>query len=168
MSAPFAVPAGLQVTPFAPGAAREILRANPDFLELIGSDPAAVTTRELPNPLERPCMTIQAGVNRRQTNLTAAIRLMISAWVPKAEVLVDLDPPIRMDPEELAWTIADAAGHILDMKRQMGRGPSFQYHGAAWRGTWDEGPATLVDLSRGPENPIYRAVIQVVMRMGSN
>ena len=50
----------------------------------------------------------------------------------------------------------------------MGRGPSFQYHGAAWRGTWDEGPATLVDLSRGPENPIYRAVIQVVMRMGSN
>ena len=49
----------------------------------------------------------------------------------------------------------------------MGRGPSFNYRGANWRGTWEEGPTTMVDTARGPENPIYRAVIQVVMNIGS-
>nr|EMP14025.2 hypothetical protein ISGA_3998 [Gordonia sp. NB41Y] len=154
--------------PFAPGAAREYLRSQEDFIALVGADPSLVTTRELPDPLERPVVTIQAGLNHRENILAHKVRLMISVWVPPIEILVDGDPPTPKDPEELAWDIASLSGQLLDMRRYMGQGPSFQYRGATWRGTWDDGPVTLVDTDRGPNHPIYRAVIQVVMTLGSN
>ncbi|HMS75608.1 hypothetical protein [Gordonia sp. (in: high G+C Gram-positive bacteria)] len=151
--------------PFAPGAAREILRADPDFVALVGADPSVITTRELPDPLVRPCVTIAAAINRRLNEQVSSVRLMLNAWVPKAELLVD-NLGLVIDPEELAWNIAATAGQILDMRRMMGRGPSFEFRGARWRGVWDEGPTTLVDVERGPDNPIYRAVIQVQMNIG--
>ncbi|MFT4127292.1 MAG: hypothetical protein QM662_13825 [Gordonia sp. (in: high G+C Gram-positive bacteria)] len=153
--------------PFAPGAARELLRSRPEFLALLGDDPSLITTRELPDPLTRPVVTIQAAVNRRENITTSRMRLMISVWVPLMQVFVDDGTTQRqVDPEELAWDIAAMAGQILDMRRYMGMGPSFTYRGASWRGQWDEGPATLVDTDRGPESPIFRAVIQVVMQIG--
>lgn len=150
--------------PFAPGAARELLRASTDLLDLIGSAPELITTREIPRPLAGPCITIAAGVNRRENILTSKVRLIVNAWVPKAEVLQD-NLQIDTDPEELSWQIATLAGEILDMRHLMGRGPSHTYRGATWRGQWDEGPSTLVDTQRGAENPLYRSVIQVVMKM---
>lgn len=167
--APFTIPADLHpALPFAPAAAREYLRSQEDFTNLLGSDPSLVTTRELPDPLERPVVTIQAAINNRENILTNRVRLLLSVWVPRIEILVDSDPPVPKDPEELAWDIASLAGQLLDMRRYMGQGPSFEFRGATWRGIWDAGPTTLVDLDRGPENPIYRAVIEVVMKLGSN
>ena len=166
---PFTLPSQLMAAlPFAPGAARELLRQNEDFITLVGDDPALITTRELPSPLEQPVVTIQASVNRRENIQLSKVRLMLSVWVPRIEILVDGDPPTPMDPEELAWNIAAAAGQILDQRRMMGQGPSFVFRGASWRSQWDAGPTTMVDLARGPENPIYRAVIEVVMKVGAN
>ncbi|AON97380.1 tail terminator [Gordonia phage Nyceirae] len=153
--------------PFAPGAAREILRTDEQIVEGIGNDPALITTRELPDPLRGPAMTIRAGVNRRENASLSKIRLLISVWVPKAELLVDLAPPVLTDPEELSWNLAVRAAEVLDMKRLMGRGELFTFRGQQWRGQWDGGPTTMVDLERGPENPLYRSVIEVVMKMGS-
>lgn len=153
-------------TPFAPGAARELLRADTDFMAMLGPD-GQVTTRELPDPLTAPCVTIVAGVNRRENIEQSKPRLIVSVWVPKGEILVDSVPPILTDPEELAWDIADAAGLCLGRRGLMGRGPSFNYRGAPWRGTWVAGPTTMVDIERGPDNPLYRAVIEVVMQMGT-
>lgn len=154
--------------PFAPGAARELLRSDEQIMAGIGNDPALITTRELPDPLTGPAaITIRAGVNRRENAHLSKIRLLISVWVPKAELLVDLTPPILTDPEELSWDLAVRAAEVLDMKRLMGRGELFTFRGQQWRGMWDGGPTTMVDLERGPENPLYRSVIEVVMKMGS-
>lgn len=166
---PFTIPATLSpALPFAPAAARELLRSQEDFTNLLGTDPSLVTTRELPDPLERPVVTIQAAINHRENIRQNQVRLLLSVWVPRIEILVDGDPPVHKDPEELAWDIAALAGQLLDMRRYMGQGPSFTYRGATWRGVWDAGPTTMVDLDRGPENPLYRAVIEVVMKLGSN
>ena len=113
-------------------------------------------------------VTIQASVNRRENIQLSKVRLMLSVWVPKIEILVEGDPPTPMDPEELAWNIAAAAGQILDQRRMMGQGPSFVFRGASWRSQWDAGPTTMVDTARGADNPIYRAVIEVVMKVGAN
>lgn len=153
--------------PFAPGAAREILRADEQIMLGIGNDPALITTRELPSPLRGPAITIRAGVNRRENQALSKIRLLISVWVPKAEILVDSTPSIETDPEELSWDLAVRAGEVLDVRRVMGRGELFEFRGQQWRGQWDGGPTTMVDLDRGPENPLYRSVIEVVMKMGS-
>ncbi|MGB6246111.1 hypothetical protein [Gordonia sp. (in: high G+C Gram-positive bacteria)] len=154
-------------TPFAPGAARELLRSSPEFLDLVGDDPAAITTRELPDPLTGPCVTIYTGVNRRQNIEMSKARLLVSVWVPKSEVLVDRPVPILTDPEELSWDIADLAGRIFDQRRGMGTGRSFEFRGATWRAEWDAGPTTMVDRERGVENPLYRSVIEVLMKLGS-
>ncbi|MFT3661994.1 MAG: hypothetical protein QM809_11490 [Gordonia sp. (in: high G+C Gram-positive bacteria)] len=151
--------------PFAPGAARELLLADDEFVGMLAG--GTVTTRELPDPLVGPCVTISAGVNRRQNPGQSQVRLMISVWVPKPEILVDRTPPILTDPEELAWDIADAAGRVLARRQLMGRGASFTYRGMTWRGIWDMGPTTLVDTARGKDNPLYRSIIEVVMKAGT-
>ena len=152
-------------TPFAPGAARELLRSTPEFMELVGDDPQRITTRELPDPLRGPCVTIYTGVNRRQNIELSKPRLIVSVWVPAAEILVDQG--IDMDPEELSWDVADLAGRIFDRHRQMGRGGGFEFRGVTWRSEWDAGPTTMVDRERGAESPLYRSVIEILMKVGS-
>ncbi|WP_336791772.1 hypothetical protein [Gordonia malaquae] len=154
-------------TPFAPGAARELLRSNADFLRHFDG-PDSITTREVPNPVTGPCITIVTGVNRKQNAELSKIRLFVSVWVPKAEILVDRDEPILTDPEELSWDIADEAARIFDATRGMGRGSNaFVFRGVTWKAEWDAGPTTMVDKDRGDDNPLYRSVIEVVMKAGS-
>lgn len=152
-------------TPFVPGAARELLRSTPELVELIGDDPSSITTRELPDPLTRPVITIFTGVNRRENLELSRARLLVSVWVPKAEILVDQG--ITVDPEELSWDIADLTGRIFDQHRMMGRRGGFEWRGMRWRAEWDAGPTTLVDTERGVENPLYRSVLEIVMKVGS-
>ncbi|MBE7190705.1 hypothetical protein, partial [Jatrophihabitans endophyticus] len=147
-------------------AARTILLADDDWKALL-PEPSQTTTRELPNPLSAPAVTIRAPGNVRANMRQSQVRIMVNAWVPGADVLADLDDPIfATDPEELAWDIAALAGDILDVRSVMGRGPSFPYRDASWRGQWTEGP-TLPDpdLSRGADTPLYRAWIYVVMNI---
>lgn len=147
---------------FAPGAAREVLRANDEWQQLL-PDPSWTTTRELPNPLLRPCVTIVAPGNNRINVRQSQVRLMVNVWVPKSEVLQDMTPPVEIDPEEHSWDIAALAADILDMKSMMGRGPSFEFRGQTWRGQWINGPITMVDKERGEENPLFRSIVEVVM-----
>lgn len=148
--------------PFAPGAAREVLLANEEWQELL-PDPSWTTTRELPNPLTRPCVTIVAPGNQRLNLRQSQVRVMVNVWVPKAELLLELDPPVEIDPEEHSWDIAALAGEILNMKSMMGRGPSFKFRGATWRGEWINGPITMVDIDRGDDHPLFRSLVEVVM-----
>lgn len=147
---------------FAPGAAREVLRANTEWSELL-PDPSQTTTRELPNPLTAPCVTIVAPGNNRINLRQSQVRLMVNVWVPKAEVLQDMTPAIDTDPEELSWDIAALAADILDMKAVMGRGKAFQFRGQTWRGQWINGPITMVDTERGQDDPLFRSIVEVVM-----
>lgn len=150
--------------PFVPGAVRELLRANEDMVALMRSADA-ITTRELPNPLVGPAMTIRAPGNNRPNIRVSEVRIMCSVWVPPAEVLVDLDPSIETDPEEYAWDVAALAGEILNSRSLMGRGPSFKFRNSSWRGEWINGPVTMVDTDRGDDHPIFRALIEVLMKV---
>lgn len=147
--------------PFAPGAAREILRASPEVTALVAAD--AISTRELPDPLTGPAVTIRAARTGVDNVKARRPRVMVSAWCPRAELLVDAG--ILTDPEELAWDIAAVCGDVLSVRALMGRGPSHTWRGASWRGELVEGPLTMVDVERGQDQPLYRAVVQVDLRM---
>lgn len=152
--------------PFAPGAAREILRANEDYLALV-PDPSWTTTSYLPKPLTHPCVTIRAAANPRQNTKMSRVLCHLNVWVPKPELLVELEPAIEIDPEELAWNIAALAAETLNGAAVMGRRPAFRYEGAVWRGEWVSGPTTMADVSRGHDNPLERALVEINMKVTS-
>lgn len=138
--------------PFAPGAARLFLLADPSFLELISAE--HVTTREVPDPLRHPCMTIQATVNRGVDPMLRRPLLQIDTYTPKHEIIGG-----DIDPEVVSWRIAARAGRLL------GRAKNIEFDGASWSGHWVEGPVTMVDRTRGVDHPLYRALIRVELKM---
>ncbi|EOM78099.1 hypothetical protein DW322_11285 [Rhodococcus rhodnii] len=139
--------------PFAPGALREFLIGNPDFTVLV--DAANVTTRELPDPLRSPCVTIRVPGNVGVDPMLRRPMLVINAWVPPVKITKS-----PLDPDEEAWNIAALAGQLI------GRARNVRFRESVWSGEWKTGPVVPdPDVKRGVDSPLYRAFIAVELKL---
>lgn len=138
--------------PFAPGAVRELLLSASEFTDLVPG--ASVSTRNVPNPLTGPYVTLAAPGNVGVDPMLRRPMVQINAWTPKIEILGG-----TTDPEEVSWNIAALAGQLI------GRAKNIAFRGAAWSGTWIDGPITMVDTQRGVDYPLFRAVVRVELKM---
>ncbi|NKR90551.1 hypothetical protein GS483_00205 [Rhodococcus hoagii] len=138
--------------PFAPGAVRRFLLSKPEFTALVPG--TAVSTRELPQEITGPCVTLAAPGNVGVDPMLRKPLVQINAWTPKIEILGG-----TTDPEELSWNIAALAGQLL------GRAHNIEFRGSAWSGRWVDGPITMVDTQRGVDFPLFRAVVRVELKM---
>ncbi|MBF5002220.1 hypothetical protein IRT45_34450 [Nocardia sp. BSTN01] len=138
--------------PFAPGAVRAFLIAQPKFTAKVPAD--AITTRELPAPLTGVCTTIRAPGNVGEDPLLRKPLVQVDVWAPKIEILGG-----TTDPEELTWDIAALAGELLARAKPQ------EFRGSGWNARWTDGPINMIDLKRGPDTPLYRATIRVELKM---
>lgn len=138
--------------PFAPGAVREFLLAQSQYTAL---NVQSTTTRDLPEQITGPCVLIRAVRTDGSDPFLRRARIQVDVVVPKLEILGG-----TTDPDELAWNIAAVAGQLL------GRAANVSFRGAAWAGKWYEGPLSGgTDTSRGADNPLYRVLIRVDIKM---
>jgi len=138
--------------PFAPGAARLFLIGQAEFTALVPA--SSVTTREAPDPITGPFVTIRAPGNVGTDPLLRKPLIQVDAWVPKLEILGG-----TTDPEEIAWDIAAMAGTLLC------RAKAQEFRGSAWNARWTDGPICDIDTTRGKDQPLYRALIRVEMKL---
>ncbi|MFE7799008.1 hypothetical protein [Nocardia sp. NPDC057440] len=138
--------------PFAPGAVRVFLIANAAFTDLVPA--ASVSTRDAPDPITGPFVTIRAPGNVGVDPMLRSPLIQLDAWVPKLEILGGIK-----DPDEVAWDIAALAGQLL------GRARPQDFRGSAWTARWTDGPITSVDKSRGPDQPLFRATVRVELKL---
>ena len=81
--------------------------------------------------------------------------LVVNAWVPKWEILGG-----TTDPDEVAWDVAALAGQLI------GRARNIAFRESAWSGDWKTGPIVPdPDITRGVDNPLYRAFVTVEMKL---
>lgn len=141
-------------TPFAPGAIRDFLINNAEFTALVPAE--NISTRDIPDPLTGPFVTLSAPSNYGEDPMLRRPMIQCDVWVPKLEILGG-----DTDPEELAWNIADIAGRLVH------KAPSSQrrFRNGSWKATWIDGPITDVDKERGPENPLFRALVRWDLKM---
>ncbi|MEU9515920.1 hypothetical protein [Micromonospora sp. NPDC048169] len=137
--------------PFAPGAVRAFLTAQSRFTDLVPVE--AITTRDLPDPITGAFVTLRAPGNVGVDPFLRRPLVQVDAWAPKIEILGG-----SKDPEELVWDIAGWAGQLL------GRAKPQAFRGAAWNATWIDGPINFIDKERGPDMPLFRAVVRVELK----
>ncbi|NEW40780.1 hypothetical protein GV794_01920 [Nocardia cyriacigeorgica] len=138
--------------PFAPGAVRAFLIAQPRFTDLVPVE--AITTRDLPDPITGPFVTLRAPGNVGVDPLLRRPLVQVDAWAPRIERLGG-----SVDPEELTWNISALAGQLL------GRARSQEFRGSAWTAGWTDGPITSVDKTRGADQLLFRATVRVELKM---
>ncbi|WP_418346169.1 hypothetical protein [Rhodococcus pyridinivorans] len=138
--------------PFAPGAIRQFLLASPEILELVPDD--NITTRELPDVIDGPFITLRAPGNVGSDPMLRRPLVQVDVWSPKIEILGG-----TTDPEELSWNIAALVGELIGRARMQ------SFRNATWKAQWTDGPITFVDTQRGPDLPLYRATIRVELKM---
>lgn len=138
--------------PFAPGAVRAFLIAQPAVTAMVPA--ASITTRDLPDPINGPYVTLRAPGNVGEDPMLRKPIVQIDVWAPKIEILGG-----TTDPEELAWNIAATAGELLARARPQ------EFRGSGWKARWTDGPITFVDKARGPDFPLYRATVRVELKL---
>lgn len=138
--------------PFAPGAVRLYLIAQPAFTALVPAD--SVSTRDAPDPITGPFVTIRAPGNIGRDPMLRSPLIQIDAWAPQLEILGG-----SKDPDEVVWDIAAMAGQLLGRARMQ------EFRGSAWTARWTNGPITSVDKTRGPDQVLYRATVRVELKM---
>ena len=138
--------------PFMPAAVRQFLISRTEYTSLCSA--ANTTTRELPQALTAPCVTIRATVNQGVDPMLRRPLIQIDAWTPSIEKLGG-----TTDPEEVSWNVASMAGQLL------GRARNVEFRGTAWTGSWLEGPVMFVDTTRGTSLPLYRSMIRVELKV---
>ena len=137
---------------FAPGAIREYLLSKDEFVALV--NPANVTTRELPERILAPCVTIRVPGNVGGDPILRRPLIVVNAWVPPISVMGG-----TTDPDEVAWDIAAMAGAII------GRGRNIKYRESVWSAAWNSGPIVPdPDFQRGKDIPLYRAFVTIEMK----
>lgn len=137
---------------FAPGAIREFLLAHDEFVALV--NPQNVTTRELPQIIEAPCVTIRVPGNVGSDPMLRRPLIVVNAWVPSIAVMGG-----TTDPDEVAWDIAAMAGALV------GRGRNIKFRESVWSAAWKTGPIVPdPDFARGPDIPLYRAFVTLEMK----
>lgn len=138
--------------PFAPGAVRLFLIAQPPFTALVPAE--SVSTRDAPDPITGPFVTLRAPGNVGSDPMLRSPLVQLDAWAPKHEILGG-----DIDPEEVAWNIAAMAGQLL------GRARAQEFRGSVWSARWTDGPISIVDKTRGVDQPLYRATVRVELKM---
>jgi len=141
-------------TPFAPGAIRDFLINDDEFLTLV--DAVNISTRDIPDPIDKPFVTISAPSNYGEDPMLRRPMIQADVWVPKIEMLGG-----DIDPEELAWNIADLGARLVHRAPNARR----RFRNASWKATWIEGPITDIDNERGPDTPLFRAIVRWDVKM---
>ncbi|WP_032384698.1 hypothetical protein [Rhodococcoides fascians] len=141
-------------TPFPPGALRQFFRGNAELTALVAED--HITTRELPDVINAPFVTLAAVDNSGEDPMLRDPVVQLDVWVPKWEILGG-----EVEPEELAWNIADLAGRLAHTAHPDIR----RFRNCTWKARWSVGPLTDVDLERGPDLPLYRALVRWDLKM---
>lgn len=141
-------------TPFAPGAIRDFLIGHDEFTTFVAAE--NISTRDLPDPILAPFVVLSAPSNYGEDPMLRRPMIQADVWVPKLEILGG-----DVDPEELAWNIADLAGRLVHKAPSSER----RFRNSSWKATWVDGPITDVDLERGPENPLFRALVRWDLKM---
>ncbi|KOS56432.1 MULTISPECIES: hypothetical protein [Rhodococcus] len=138
--------------PFAPGAVRAFLVDQPKILDLVPAE--RITTRELPDEITGPCITLRGPGNVGADPMLRRPMVQVDVWTPKIEILGG-----TTDPEEVSWNVAALAGELL------GRARTVRFRDSAWSGRWVDGPITMVDNTRGNNFPLFRAACRVELKM---
>ena len=136
--------------PFMPAGVRAFLTGQTQYTALCSH----TTTRELPQSLTGPCVTIRTPVNPGGDPMKRMPLIQLDAWTPNLELLGG-----TVDPEEVSWDVAAMAGQLL------GRARNVEFRGTAWSGNWIEGPVMFVDTTRGVDFPLYRSMIRVELKV---
>lgn len=137
--------------PFAPGAVREYLLAQPEWS---GLGLQSTTTREAPRKITGAFVIIRAPGNVGGDPMLRRPLIQVDSFVPKLEILGG-----TTDPDEVAWDNATWAGWLL------GRARNIDFRGSAWSARWVDGPITAVDTTRGADMPLYRAIVRAEMKI---
>ncbi|MBF6515520.1 hypothetical protein [Nocardia cyriacigeorgica] len=138
--------------PFAPGAVRAFLITQPSITDLVPVE--AITTRNLPDPITGPFITMRAPGNVGVDPFLRRPLVQVDVWAPKIEILGG-----STDPEELTWDIAALAGQLLGRTRPQ------EFRGSAWTAAWVDGPINFVDTTRGTDMPLFRATVRVELKL---
>lgn len=141
-------------TPFAPGAIRDFLINNNEFVTHVAAD--HISTRDIPDPITKPFVTLSAPSNYGVDPMHRKPMIQGDIWVPMLEILGG-----DTDPEELAWNIADLAGRLVHKAPRSQR----QFRNASWVARWIDGPITAIDDERGPDTLLFRAIVRWDMSM---
>lgn len=143
----------MKPTPYLPGAIRKHLADNPEFVDLLHG--GTITTREVPDPLTRPHVTVAAVSNQGEDPMLRRLMIQVTPWVPGRD-LSGLDE----DPDVTAWNLAAMAGNILGRAKNVTIDAD-----TAWNATWVDGPIQLYDKTRGADRIIYYAPIRLRVKL---
>lgn len=141
----------MEPMPYFPGAVRRWLSEQPEFKEALRG--GRVTTRDLPDPLVKPHVTVQTVDNGGQDPMHRRMLLQVTPWVPGRDVT-----GFDEDPDVTAWRLAVTAGELLGRARNQ-----IIDDATAWSASWIEGPVQLYDNERGPDRTIFYAPIRVAV-----
>jgi len=137
------------VLPFMPSAVRAYLLSKPDFS-------AACLNRcstRAPADVSKPYATVASTANPVEASAGVWSPLVqLDGWCPKGGWE-------GVDPEAVAWRIASLGAAWLARARNV------QYQNVAYTARVAAGPLTDIDTSRGPDNPLYRALVHVELTL---
>ncbi len=117
--------------PYAPGAVRKWLAGQQQFVDLLYG--GEITTREVPDPLVRPHVTVAAVDHAGPDPMLRRLIIQVTPWVPGRDV-----SGLAEDPDVTAWNLAATAGELLGRARNV-----VLDEGHAWSATWIDGPIQL-------------------------
>lgn len=139
--------------PYPSIAIRRLLLDDDTFVDLLHR--GTVSTREVPNPLTKPHVTVAVvGMGGDDPMLRRPI-VQVTPWVPDTDV-----SGLEEDPDVTAWHIAAMAGQVLGRKRNVALDEST--HMSI---DWVEGPMSLYDTKRGKDRVIYYAPTRFMCSM---
>ncbi|CAB0533673.1 hypothetical protein CIP107527_00160 [Corynebacterium diphtheriae] len=134
--------------PYAPGEIRKFLLQSEAFTELLHG--GKVTTREVPDPLVKPHVTVAAVGHVGDDPMLRRLMIQVTPWAPGRDV-----SGLDEDPDVTAWNLAATAGELLGRAKNI---IIDDLH--AWSATWVDGPIQLYDTSRGADKVLYYAPVR--------
>lgn len=134
--------------PYAPAAIRAFLLDNPDFVDLLHG--GEVTTRDVPDPLERPHVTVAVVGHAGTDPMLRRLMIQVTPFAPDSAV-----SGLDEDPDVTVWNLAAMAGEILGRAKNVVLSDR-----TAWSATWVDGPIQLYDHERGRDRPIFYAPVR--------
>ena len=143
----------MEKPPYLPGALRKFLASNEQFSQLLYG--GKVTTREVPDPLTRPHVTVAAVANQGEDPMLRRLMVQVTPWVPDRDI-----SGLDEDPDVTAWNLAVTAGKLIGHAKN-----EIIDADTAWNATWVEGPIQLYDKTRGADRLIFYAPVRFRVKL---
>lgn len=134
--------------PYVPGEIRKWLSERQEFVDLLHG--GKITTRNLPDPLERPHVLVAAVDNVGADPMLRRILVQVTPWAPDRTV-----SGLDEDPDVTVWNLAATAGELLGRAKNIVIDDD-----NAWTANWADGPIQLYDTDRGPDRVLFYAPVR--------